>query len=260
MGTGVKLEPLSSCVPLGLGLPSSTTVHDYERKPPWYTSPLNAHLLPTGAAKRFFLPALPSSLSLDTQSSSYGSPSPSRVTTTRLLHSAYTDTSDSGSRRGSFERQYPPFSQGLKGGYEEEPAVYGGHPLEYRLDIDMDTLELDRIDPDHHRVFPLEAGYALSSSHQARGGIPRLWGPHERTHEVKGMRTNGRPRAVSDVLTLERRGGGGAWDGVGERAHRPGPGSGLGISLNMGLTRGLNVGAGARSMSGGSTGSTDDSA
>jgi hypothetical protein len=116
--------------------------------------------------------------------------------------------------------------------------VYGGHPLDHHSDMD------------HHnhsqRAFPLEAGYAVSSS----PSFPFPNGPHP--HEQTGIRSTGRPRAVSDVLglALGRRGGGGAWDGVGGRP-------GLGISLNMGLTRGSSVGAGARSLSSGSTGSTD---
>ncbi|KAJ7929539.1 hypothetical protein B0H13DRAFT_1963951 [Mycena leptocephala] len=262
MGIGVKLESLSSCVPLGLGLPPSTNSSGNGNG---YTNahahaPLNAHLLPTGAAKRFSLPVLPPPLSLDTQSSSYGYPAhvpayhghaddypPSSAST-------YTDTSDSGSRRGSFDPPFPPFAleRGVKRGYEqhryeheEEPAVYGGHPLDHHSDMD------------HHnhsqRAFPLEAGYAVSSSPSfpfPRGGGPHA---HEQGQGGGGMRTtSGRPRAVSDVLGLALGRRGGAWDGVGGR-------SGLGISLNMGLTRGSSVGAGARSMSSGSTGSTDDS-
>ncbi|KAJ7929512.1 hypothetical protein B0H13DRAFT_2652307 [Mycena leptocephala] len=251
---GVKLEPLSSCVPLGLGLPPSTngsingngSAHHsgYTNANPHVHAPLNAHL-PTGAAKRFSLPAslpLPGSLLLDTQASSYGYPVPASAYHGHAddcpPSSAYTSTSDSGSRRGSFDPSFPPFplERGVKGGYgyEEEPAVYGGHPLEHHH-FDMD---LDRIDLDHHnhRAFPLEAGYALSH---------RLAFPN-RPHEQGGIRsTSGSPRAVSDVLGLAL-------------GRRPGPE--LGISLNMGLTRGSSMGAGARSLSSGSTGSTDDSA
>jgi hypothetical protein len=114
--------------------------------------------------------------------------------------------------------------------------VYGGHPLDHHSDLD------------HHnhsqRAFPLEAGYAVSSS----PSFPFPNGPH--AHEQAGTRSTGRPRAVSDVLGLAL-------------GRRPGPG--LGISLNMGLTRRSSVGAGGggslgeRSMSSGSTGSTDES-
>ncbi|KAJ7929542.1 hypothetical protein B0H13DRAFT_2539624 [Mycena leptocephala] len=225
MGTGVKLEPLSSCVPLGLGLPPSTngSINGNGHNHNGYTSPLNAHLLPTGAAKRFSLPALPPSLSLDTHSSSaayaYPAHRAAAYTDDYLPSSAYTDTSDSGSRRGSFDPPFPPFSleRGVKRGYEhgyeqhrygedEEPAVYGGHPLDHHSDLD------------HHshsqRAFPLEAGYAVSSSPSFPfpGSGSGYGSGGTNAHEQAGTRT-GRPRAVSDVLALGRRGGGGAWDG-----------------------------------------------
>ncbi|KAJ7929545.1 hypothetical protein B0H13DRAFT_1963963 [Mycena leptocephala] len=275
---GVKLEPLSSCVPLGLGLPpppsssingngNGNAHHHNGYTNPHAHAPLNAHLLPTGAAKRFSLPAsLPLPLSLDTQSSSYGHPAPGYD---YPPSSAYTDASDSSSRRGSFDPPFPPFSleRGVKRGYEhgyeqhryeheEEPAVYGGHPLDHHSDLD------------HHnhsqRAFPLEAGYAVSSSPSFPfpGSGSGSGSGGTSAHEQAGTRTT-RPRAVSDVLGLALGRRGGAWDGVGENAHRPGPG--LGISLNMGLTRGVRVGAGGggsvgeRSMSSGNTGSTDDS-
>jgi hypothetical protein len=151
MSMGVKLELLSSCVPLGL--PPSSNVNGNEHH--------NGHLLPSGGTKRLSLPV---SLSLDCLSSVYAYPAPpyadsryadsayhsGTCTDEYLPSSAYTDTdADTSSRRSSFE---PPFAlespQPAKGGYQydpdPEPAVYGAHLLDHHLDPrDLDPLSME---------------------------------------------------------------------------------------------------------------------
>jgi hypothetical protein len=151
MGMGVKLEPLSSCVPLGL--PSSSKVNGNVH----HSGYTNAHLLPTGGTKRLSLPV---SLSLDSVSSAHAYPHFAPPYAYSTYHSGtytddyppsltYTDTdTDTSSRRGSFE---PPFAlerqQPAKGGYQydpdSEPAVYGAHLLDHHLDPrDLDPLSM----------------------------------------------------------------------------------------------------------------------
>ncbi|KAF8205957.1 hypothetical protein K438DRAFT_1963738 [Mycena galopus ATCC 62051] len=139
---GVKLEPLSSCVPLAL--PSSSN----SRHLNGHDTDLH-HPVPLNTSERCL--SLSASLSsphplngLATISSSY-TPYPDSDSYT----GEYTDSAYAYSRRGNFEGLFPTERpRGLKEYDHEELQGYTSHG----------TRTLDR--SDHSAVFPLEAGYA----------------------------------------------------------------------------------------------------
>ncbi|KAF8205952.1 hypothetical protein K438DRAFT_497080 [Mycena galopus ATCC 62051] len=150
-GAGPRLEPLMSCEPLARVLPPNPHLNGQV----YGHAPLNAHLLPTGASKRFSLPAsldpsLPSSssssgLRMQYYDGGYQSSDPTTV------------SSSLSSRRGSFD---PPFALERPLPHQQH-AYQHGHEYHGEYQEDEVGIKLEDAEGDHRAPFPLEAGYAL---------------------------------------------------------------------------------------------------
>lgn len=169
-GGGVKLEPLSSCVPLDLPSSKSNAQHwsgGHANGQPLHPTPLNAHLLPMGATKRFSLPASLSALNVSPHTFSHPMPSSASAHTSNGLatlatissayqpypSSVYTDSyTDSGYPDSLYpDSAYTDESPNRRSFVQPFPLA---RPHAHKYGEDLDSL-------DHRTTFPLVAGYTL---------------------------------------------------------------------------------------------------